>query len=105
MGEDIGSSRIDRYFERLARDKLRKVAHENNLTEEWNTAKMSRQMRETPDFQNNKKNLDMKKVRNEEYFTVPIPHTNSTGVLVGDGVTTNQLKFDWYDNFTLMAEY
>lgn len=99
MGEKLGSSRIDRSFERLTREKLRKLAHDNHLTEMWDTTKMSREMRDTPDFQNNKKSLDMTKIRNREYFTVPLPKTELgragvPDVLVGDDVVNNQLKFD-----------
>lgn len=69
---------------------------------------MSREMRETPEFQNNKKNLDMKRIRNGEYFTVPLPAAELRlagvpEVLVGDDAAHNQLKFDWYENFALMA--
>lgn len=110
MGVELGSSRIDRHFEGLAREKLRNLAHENNLTEVWNTTNMSRQMRETPDFQNNKKSLDITKIRNGEYFTVPLPSaelklTGVPDVLVGDDVVNNQLKFDLYDHFILSHSY
>lgn len=101
VGEKLGSSDIDRSFERLIREKLRKLAHDNNLTEVWDTAKMSRKMRESPDFQNNKKILDTTRVTNGEYFTVPLPETElkMAGVpaaLSGEDIVNNQLKFDWY---------
>ncbi|KAJ0116802.1 hypothetical protein J7T55_009953 [Diaporthe amygdali] len=109
VGEKLGSSRIDRSFERLARDKLRKLAHDNHLTEIWDTTKMSREMRETPDFQNNKKSLDMTKIRNGEYFTVPLSSadlglTGVPDVLAGDDVMNNQLKFDFLELANIFDE-
>lgn len=98
MGVELGSSRIDKSFEILARDKLRKLAHDNGLTGAWDTTQMSREMRAMSEFQNNKRSLDMTKVNNGEYFTVPLPSTDLklAGVpdmLLGESVVNNQLKF------------
>lgn len=96
VGEELGASHIDRGFEKLARSKLKKIADSKGLTDRWNIDRMGRWMRDHSDYQDNKRRLNMDKVKSGECFTVPFPKWEGVPeVLEGDDVVNGKLKFDW----------
>jgi hypothetical protein len=100
MGEELGSSHIDREFEKLAKKKLKKLAHDMGLADRWNFKKMGGEMRADKDFQDSKKMLNMARVRSGEYFTVQVPKVDGVpGVLEGEDILNNELKFNWWVHF------
>lgn len=96
VGEELGSSHIDREFEKLARSKLKKIADSMGLTDRWNIDRMGRWMRDHDDYQDNKKRLNLDKIHGGEFFTVPLPRYDGVPeVLEGDDIVNHKLKFDW----------
>lgn len=96
VGEELGSSHIDREFEKLARSKINKIADSMGLTDRWNINRMARWMRDHDDYQNNKKRLNSDKINSREFFAVPFPRYDGVPeVLEGCDVVNNKLKFDW----------
>ncbi|KAK6837936.1 hypothetical protein PG987_006217 [Apiospora arundinis] len=73
VGENLGSSHIDRMFEELAEGRLRDLSYELKPVQKWELGQLSHAMRHDPDFEANKKALDPDKAAGPEHFTLRGP--------------------------------
>ncbi|KAK8026502.1 Hsp70 family chaperone [Apiospora marii] len=96
VGENVGSSHIDRMFEQLAEDRLRNLSYEVKPTQEWGLGQLSYAMRNDADFEASKKALDSTKAASSEYFTVGGPDLSMyQDKDLSSWVHNGRIKFDF----------
>lgn len=76
VGENLGSSHIDRMFEEFAKGRLRQLSYELKPVQQWELDQLSYAMRHDRDFEENKKVLGDKALGGDpdlDHFTVKGP--------------------------------
>lgn len=98
MGENLGATNIDRGFEDLAVKKLRAIHHQEQIQREWDFRDFAQKMRDSPEFQNSKAELNVEKAGSDQFFTVPLPQScaNDISQLAKvSGIVNGSIKFKW----------
>ncbi|KAF6829097.1 hypothetical protein CPLU01_08110 [Colletotrichum plurivorum] len=104
MGENLGATNIDRGFEDLAVKKLRAIHYQAQIQREWDFRDFARKMRDSPEFQNSKVELNLEKAGSDQFFTVPLPQpcANDMSQLAQvSGIVNGSIKFKWSELATL----
>lgn len=95
MGENVGSSHIDRMFEELAEDRLRSLSYELKPPKDWELEQLSYAMCHDDSFEEGKRALDSTKAAGSEHFTVEGPDLSMyEGKDVSPWVQNKRIRFD-----------
>ncbi|KAK8115582.1 HSP70 family protein [Apiospora sp. TS-2023a] len=96
VGENVGSSHIDRMFEELAEDRLRNLSYELKPPQEWELDQLSYAMRHDEGFEASKEALDSKQAVSSALFTVSGPDLSMyQGKDVSPWVQNGRIRFDF----------